>query len=814
MKLRTKIALRIIPIMFAAIVLMNLSFGVFFQDFVNMLEKSQVSAARESLASYIGEKLDKYTANANDWGHWDDTYFFVLGENDSYLQDNITESTFDNLDLNFMIFTGQDGSRVYETYYDMETAAFSSFPEDFMAGFDVVLGQALKTDDLYGLYRFGESFYFTAATDITDSNSLQAPAGKMLIGRKIDGSILAQMEKISGSTLGSISQAVNPGAEAGGTERDVSSAYSEDGDAIHIEITVPNAFDPQNTVLFSMIMPRTLFLMGRDRVVSFSIGNTVGSVAIALAVFMLLGYFLTRPFMKLTKDVQSIDMSKKVFDMLPEAGKDEFAYLRQSINGLLQRIEQEHRDVMESREKLSATLLSVGDGVLSVDVEGRIQFINPVAEKLTGWQQSEALGRMAEDVFVIINEFTRETVASPIRRAFELDQIVELQNHTLLIAKDGKEVPIEDTASPIRDMHGDVIGCVLVFRDFSERKEKQRRIEYLSYHDQLTGLFNSRFFDDELKRLDTQANLPLSFLYADVNGLKTFNDAFGHDCGNEMIQMVAQTLQNAFRPGDTVARLGGDEFVVLLPGTGEEETKALVKRLREDIKKRELMNVSLSVSFGWSTKTRADQSALNVMKTAEDYMYREKISNKSALYDDTIRSILGAVFKRNPEEKEHAARVSELCALTAKAFGLGGEELEELKTAGEVHDIGKIAIDPQLLGKREELSEADWDQIKRHPETGYRLLNTSGEYYGISESILYHHERWDGTGYPRGLKGEKIPWNARVLAIAEAYDIMVSGRAYRKALSRAEAAEEIARGAGTQFDPVIAEKFIEEVVKL
>lgn len=116
MKLRTKIALTIIPIMFAAIVSLNLSFGVFFQDFVNMLEKAQVSAARESMASYIGEKLDMYTANANDWGHWDDTYFFVLGSNDTYLQDNITESTFDNLDLNFMIFTGQDGSRVYETY--------------------------------------------------------------------------------------------------------------------------------------------------------------------------------------------------------------------------------------------------------------------------------------------------------------------------------------------------------------------------------------------------------------------------------------------------------------------------------------------------------------------------------------------------------------------------------------------------------------------------------------------------------------------------------------------------------------------------
>ncbi len=191
MKLRIKIALTIIPILFAAIVLINLSFGVFFQNFVLALEKAQINSARESMASYIREKLDKYTANANDWGHWDDTYFFARGENDSYLQDNVTESTFANLDLNFMIFTRQDGSGVYETYYDMETAAFSSFPEEFIAGFDDVLGQSLKTDDLYGLFRFGENFYFTAATDITDSNSLQAPAGKMLIGRKIDGSILA-----------------------------------------------------------------------------------------------------------------------------------------------------------------------------------------------------------------------------------------------------------------------------------------------------------------------------------------------------------------------------------------------------------------------------------------------------------------------------------------------------------------------------------------------------------------------------------------------------------------------------------------------
>ena len=148
--------------------------------------------------------------------------------------------------------------------------------------------------------------------------------------------------------------------------------------------------------------------------------------------------YLTRPFMRLTGDVQHIDMSKKEFQMLPEAGQDEFAYLRKSINSLLRRIELEHRDVIDSQEKLRATLLSVGDGVLSVDIDGRIQFMNPVAQKLTGWRLDEAMNRMVEDVFVIVNEYTRETVASPIRLVFEREEIVELSNHTLLLSKDGR----------------------------------------------------------------------------------------------------------------------------------------------------------------------------------------------------------------------------------------------------------------------------------------------------------------------------------------------------------------------------------------
>jgi PAS domain S-box-containing protein len=430
----------------------NLAFGVFFQSFVLALEDSQINMAKENISSYIREKNVKYIANANDWGNWDDTYAFVHGKNETYIQDNITESTFINLDLSFMIYTDLSGTQYYKKYYSFEAGAFSSFPEGFLDGFSDVLRYSQQGDDTFGIFEMGDGFYFVAATDITDSDMIEKSAGKLLIGRKIDSGILNAMEKISGCTLGPLRKTDNPNPVAeGGALLLTRSSRNEKQDTIDIELTAPNAFDPHGAVLFTLSMSRTFFIMGMNRAAAFSIANTAGSVLVALVIFILLGMHLTRQFMRLTGEVQRIDMTKKEFQKLPEAGQDEFAYLRKSINSLLRRIELEHRDVVDNQEKLSATLLSVGDGVLSVDITGRIQFINPVAQKLTGWRSEDAINQMVEDVFVIVNESTRETVASPVRLVFEREEIVELTNHTLLLSKDGNEIPVEDTASPIRE---------------------------------------------------------------------------------------------------------------------------------------------------------------------------------------------------------------------------------------------------------------------------------------------------------------------------------------------------------------------------
>jgi PAS domain S-box-containing protein len=151
---------------------------------------------------------------------------------------------------------------------------------------------------------------------------------------------------------------------------------------------------------------------------------------------------------------------------------------------------------------------------------------------LTGWTQEEAAGKPFEDVFRIVNEYTREKCANPVAKALHLKEIVLLENHTVLITKTGNNIPVEDSASPIIDKIGNIIGSVLVFRDVTEKKEKQKKIEYLSYHDQLTGLYNRHFFEEELNRIDVEKSLPLTIAMADVNGLKLTNDAFGHEAGD------------------------------------------------------------------------------------------------------------------------------------------------------------------------------------------------------------------------------------------------------------------------------------------
>ena len=467
--------------------------------------------------------------------------------------------------------------------------------------------------------------------------------------------------------------------------------------------------------------------------------------------------------------------------------------------------------IIRERELFKTTLLSIGDAVISTDINGTIELINGVAEQLTGWSQYEAVGRDFEEVFKAIDEKTGEVYLNTVKRVLETGETVELGSHTLLITRAGSKIPIEDRTAPIKDSDGNIYGVVIVFKDFSEKKAKIERIQYLSYHDQLTGLFNRRFFEEELSRLDTPRNLPLSIIMADVNGLKLTNDVFGHLLGDQLILKAAEVIKKECRSDDIIARIGGDEFTVLLPNTSDEETRGIVNRIRDSVLKESIESISLSISFGYETKVSDDENILKVFKKAEDHMYRKKLFESSNLRSSIIQSIIKSLYDKNPMDSEHVEKINRLLDRFAVFLNFNEDESEQLKSSFLLHDIGKVTIVDNILNKPDRLSQAEWVEVKRHPEIGYRILSSVSEYSNIAEAILAHHENWDGSGYPKGLKGEAIPYMARVLSIFDVYDAMTSERPYRRALTHEDALKEIIRNSGTMFDPQLVKIFSQQL---
>ena len=822
MKVRNKITIIIIVITFTFIFLSNSVFSKFFSNYLANQEETQINSISKSAGSFFDEKKMKYQGTVNDYSHWDDSYDFINDINQQeYIDSNLIKDTFSNIEVNFIFFVRKDNSIWYKQYYNDIQKEFTKFPEDVNEDVVKFISNSEPTKDISKIMKLGDQFYFLATSEITDSNKVNNSTGRMFMGRLIDENMINKLNEITESNiyLSSIENvsteiAQEPSLEDGESISLQLMTLNKGKDTLQAEFIIPNTAYEGSSVLMTLTKTRSLFVGGMNQIKNFMLIYSTIMVFILLLIFNLLGRYISRPFIKLIDEVKGLDLTKNEILKLSINGKDEFSFLRNSVNNMLSKIETEQYKVRENEEKLYATLISVGDGVITVNRNGIVDFMNPVAQQLTGWSLEEGYGKSFETVFEIINEYTREKVESPIQKVFETEEIIELANHTILVSRDGSERAIEDTAAPIKDTLCNVIGVVLVFRDFSDKKEKRRQIEYLSYHDQMTGLYNRRFFEEELKRLDTRRNLPLSFVFADVNGLKTINDAFGHQSGDQLIQLVSEVFKKECRADDIISRTGGDEFVILLPKTEAVFVQELVKRIKEKIEQKKIMDINISVSFGWDTKLTEDQFALDVLKNAEDHMYQKKIFDSASKRSAVVKSILNTLHLKSSREEAHSKRVSIICEDIGRAYHLSDDEIKELSIAGELHDIGKIAIDEVILNKTSKLSEAEWAQIHHHPETGYRLLGTSSEYYNIAEYVLAHHERWDGKGYPKGLKGEAIHWKARIINLADAYDAMTCARPYRKALSEEQAVAEIKKHAGTQFDPDIARVFVEKTLGL
>ncbi len=267
-----------------------------------------------------------------------------------------------------------------------------------------------------------------------------------------------------------------------------------------------------------------------------------------------------------------------------------------------------------------------------------------------------------------------------------------------------------------------------------------------------------------------------------------------------------------------LARTGGDTFSMILPNTDSEEAYFIMQEIALSLEAHfsggtmEEPNVHLSLGFG--TRPEMEQDIGTTEDMAEEYMKTRKLLERSSFQSTIIESFKVSMYERSRETEEHAERLADLARGIGEKLDMTQRELDELELLATLHDIGKMGIDNHILDKPGPLTPEEWEEMKKHPEIGYRIAIANPGLETVAEYILSHHERWDGAGYPKGLAGEEIPIHSRILCIVDSYDAMTTDRVYRKAMSQEEAMAEIEKNAGTQFDPYLAHVLIKYLTNL
>ncbi len=361
---------------------------------------------------------------------------------------------------------------------------------------------------------------------------------------------------------------------------------------------------------------------------------------------------------------------------------------------------------------------------------------------------------------------------------------------------------------------GEIIGAVVTCKDITERKVAEDQIQFIGYHDNLTGLFNRYWFDEIAIKLNTIDQLPMSIIMADLNGLKLLNDTYGHAIGDQFLQAASGVLKMVCRKEDIIARWGGDEFVILLPQTSYDQAVLIANRITQESMLVKCEEIAISMALGVACKESLEVDITTIMRLAEDKMYRQKLTDSRSAKSAILNALNKAMQEKSYETDAHAENMQQVALKMGMRLGLSADDLSRLNLVIRLHDIGKINIPAEILGKKGPLTDEEWIVMKKHTEIGYRIAQATEEFAHVAQEILSHHERWDGTGYPQNLKKDEIPYLARIASIVDSYEVMQNGRPYKQAMSEKDIIAELKRCSGTQFDPELVTVFLEVICEI
>ncbi len=383
------------------------------------------------------------------------------------------------------------------------------------------------------------------------------------------------------------------------------------------------------------------------------------------------------------------------------------------------------------------------------------------------------------------------------------------ENSFRMLHKDGHWVWIWSRGQTLKKPDGSLTDITVgTHIDITEHKKTEQQLLHLSRHDSLTSLYNRYYFEALLNDTALLNHYPISIIIADLNGLKLINDSYGCNFGDKLLKTAALILKQCCRENDILARWGGDEFVILMPQTSLQEASKVCKNIDQACSEHFKEEVPLSLTLGLAGQREASGDLFDTLREAENNLNRRKLTESRSAKNTVLQTLLTTLAEKSFETEAHTRRMQAVGQLIGHKLKLTDAELSRLKLLITLHDIGKINISEQILTKKGPLTEQEWAVIKTHPEIGFRIAWASDDFKHVAEEILAHHERWDGKGYPQGLKEKGIPLLARITAIADAFEVMSNGRPYKRAMSKSEIEAEFRSCSGTQFEPELIELFL------
>lgn len=473
-------------------------------------------------------------------------------------------------------------------------------------------------------------------------------------------------------------------------------------------------------------------------------------------------------------------------------------------------LQKEKLEAITEKHKLQTLFNNSQDGIVEFDRQGKILNVNNSFEKIFDYKKEEILDKDIDEIIVPLEKYqeakklTNETLEEGIINA-----------ESIRYKKDKTQVNVLIRSVHIKE-NDKVIGGYGIYTNITQSKEYEKKLEHMSIYDTLTGCYNYNYFENKTTEYKKEKSFNIGVIMADVNGLKLVNDTLGHKCGDELLKSFADILKNTVRSEDFIARIGGDEFVILLPYTKEQkEVKMIMTRISEKIERHnnDIENKMLRLSVALGCSIGLNKEVNKILKEADDAMYRNKLLKKESSKSQILNILMTMLAERDFITSGHTDRVTDLCKKIAEKIELDEDKKNRLILLAEVHDLGKVSIPDEILKKPGKLTEKEWEIMKSHTEKGYKIAQSSYELSSVADLILKHHERWDGKGYPLGIKGEGIPVECRILSIVDAYDAMTNLRPYNKVKSHEEAMEELKRCSGTQFDPYLIEIFKDVIEK-